>query len=282
MMNILKNFLGKIFEIYLVKFPLIIYNLTIMPTYFIDTHAHIIWERLKGREKEVVQSAVDAGVKKIITVGCDIETSKESLLCAEKFEHVYFSTGVHPCDVKKSVDWNIFEKILQHEKCKAIGESGMDFHYTQETESLQKEYFIKQIHLSNTYNKPLIIHTRSAKEATLEILKKYKVNKFVVHCFSEDADFAKEIIKLGGMISFGGIITYPKADIIRNALSIIPIENIMLETDCPYLAPQSVRGKVNEPKYIPEIALKVSEIKNISLDEVARITTKNAEQFFGI
>lgn len=253
-----------------------------MTHYFIDTHAHIIWERLKGREKEVVQSASDAGVKKIITVGCDINTSQESLLCAEEFEHVYFSTGIHPCDVNKPVDWNVFEKVLQHEKCKAIGESGMDFHYTRDTEDVQREYFIKQIELSNRYNKPLIIHTRMAKEVTLEILKKHKLNKFVVHCFSEDADFAKEIIQLGGMMSFGGIITYPKAESIRHALSVIPMEYIMLETDCPYLAPQSVRGKTNEPKYIPEIAIKVSEVKNISLNEVAKITTQNAENFFGI
>ena len=253
-----------------------------MSNYFIDTHAHLIWEKLAGREEEVVQSAHDAGVKKILTIGCCTETSKKSQRCAEKFENVFFSVGLHPCDADKETDWDEFEALLSHNKCKAVGECGFDFYYTRETESIQEEVFLKQIELSKKYKLPLIIHTRDAGGKTLEFLRKYKVKNFVVHCFTETPEFAQEIVKLGGMASFGGIITYPKADSVREALSLIPMENIMLETDCPYLAPQSVRGKTNEPKYIPEIAEKVAEIKNMSFEEVAKTTTKNAERFFNI
>ncbi|MBT4936368.1 TatD family hydrolase [Candidatus Peregrinibacteria bacterium] len=253
-----------------------------MSSYLIDTHAHINWEKLAGREEEVVKAALDAGVKKILTIGCCLETSKKSQECAEKFENVFFSVGIHPCDVKKETNWDEFEALLSHSKCKAVGECGFDFYYTRDSESVQEEAFVKQIELSKKYKLPLIIHTRDAGDKTLEFLKKYKVSNFVVHCFTETPEFAKEIIKLGGMSSFGGIITYPKADSVREALSLIPIENIMLETDCPFLAPQSVRGKTNEPKYVPEIAEKVAELRGMSFEEVAKVTTKNAESFFNI
>jgi len=248
----------------------------------IDTHAHLIWEKLKGREEEVVKAAKEVGVEKILTIGCDVKTSKESMLCAERFENVFFTVGIHPCDAEKEVDWGVFEKMLSHEKCKAVGECGFDFYYSKEHEKKQEEVFVKQIELSKKYNLPLVIHTRDAGGRTLEILKKYKVTNFVIHCFTETVEFAKEIVELGGMASFGGIITYPKAQSVRDAVSVIPIENIMLETDCPYLAPQSARGKTNEPKYLPEIADKISDIKDLSFEDVSVVTTKNAERFFSL
>lgn len=247
---------------------------------FIDTHAHIIWDKLTGREKEVVENAKNAGVGAILTVGCDIETIVKSRDCAEQFENVFFSAGIHPEEAGKPVDWEKFESFLSHPKCKAVGECGLDFYYTRETERIQRENFIKQIHLARKYNLPLIIHTRDAGKEMLEMIEQEKIQNFVIHCFTESAEFAQKIVKMGGMASFGGIITYPKADSVREALQVFPIDRIMLETDCPYLAPQSVRGQVNEPKYIPEIAQKIAEVKGLPLSEIGRVTTENARSFF--
>lgn len=249
---------------------------------FIDTHAHIIWDKLAGRETEVVTNALSAGVGKILTIGCDIETIEKSRLCAEKFENVFFTAGIHPSDAKPPIDWKKFEAFLSHPKCKAVGECGFDFFHQENTEAEQEEVFVKQLEFSEKHQKPLIIHTRDAGDKMLQYLKKYQPKKFVIHCFTETQAFADEIFALGGLVSIGGILTYPKADELRNIMKTFPLERIMLETDCPYLAPQSVRGQINEPKYIPEIARKLAEVKGISVEEIEKITTINAENFFGI
>lgn len=250
---------------------------------FIDTHAHLIWDKFKGREESVINSASDCGVTKIITIGCDLDTIEKSKQCAVKFCNVWFSAGIHPTDAENvNIDWLQFESYLQHSKCIGVGECGFDFFHEPYKEEVQRSVFLKQIELSRKYGLPLIIHSRDAGDNTLEMLKKCDVKDFVIHCFTESLKFAEEIIKLGGMFSFGGIITYPKSDELREVLRTIPLTNIMLETDCPYLAPQSVRGKTNEPKYIVEIAKKIAKIKCVDLDTVAKITTKNAENFFNI
>ena len=249
---------------------------------FIDTHAHLIWEKLAGREPEVIQAAKDAGVEKIITVGCDIETTQKSLECAEQFEEVFFTAGIHPSDAHKVVDWEKFESFISHPKCVSVGECGFDFYYADDTRDQQKKSFEKQLQLAEKYNKPVVIHTRDAGVKTLEVLKKYQPKKFVIHCFTETKEFADEVVKMGGLFSVGGILTYPNAKDLREAVSTIPLENLMLETDCPYLAPQSVRGKINEPKYIPEIAAKLAEIQDLSVEKVEQVTTQTAQDFFGL
>jgi len=247
---------------------------------FIDTHAHLNWEKLAGREAEVIENAKQSGVEIILTVGCDIETIEKSRDCAEQFENVFFSAGIHPEEAGKPVDWEAFESFLSHPKCKAVGECGLDFYYTRETESIQRENFKRQIELARKYDLPLIIHTRDAGAEMLKMIEEEKVQNFVIHCFTESPAFAMRIIEMGGRASFGGIITYPKADSVRDALKVFPLNRIMLETDCPYLAPQSVRGQVNEPKYVPEIAQKMAEVKGASLDQVEKVTTTNAQRFF--
>ena len=246
----------------------------------IDTHAHLIWDTLEDKQIEVVRNAKACGVQKILTVGCDILTSKKSLECAEKFEEVFFSAGVHPSEVGKQVNWKEFEKMLSHNKCKAVGECGFDLFYSKDNINLQKEIFVKQVEIATYWGLPIIIHSRDAGDLTLEIIKKHKLKSFVIHCFTETADFAKEIIDLGGLVSIGGIITYPNAKDLRKTIKSIPLERIMLETDAPYLAPQSVRGKINEPKYLPEIAEKLAEITSVTCEDVQRVTTENANTFF--
>ncbi len=250
---------------------------------FIDTHAHLIWKELAGKESETVENAKKAGVEKIITIGCDLETCEGSMRCAEKFDNVFFTAGIHPSDAKDSnIDWGKYESFLSHEKCKAVGECGFDFYYDKYDEKLQEKFFEKQIELSKKHNLPIIIHTRDAGKKTLEFIKHHKLNNFVVHCFTETMEFAKKVLDSNGMLSFTGIITYKKADSVREVVKYAPLERIMLETDCPYLAPQSVRGQVNEPKYIPEIADKIAEIKEMNFKDIEEITTKNAEKFFNI
>lgn len=249
---------------------------------FIDTHAHLSMGKLKGKEKETVQNALNANIWIIIDVGADMESSLTAFENSKTFENVYFSAGIHPSESWKNIDWDIIEKLIQNDKCVAIGECGFDFYYDWYNEQKQEEVFIKQIELSKKYDLPLIIHTRDAGDKTLSMLKKYEVTNFVIHCFTETQKFAEEVLKLWWILSFTGIITYNKTEEIQNVVKTTPLEKIMIETDCPYLAPKSVRGSVNEPKNIPEIALKVSEIKDILLNEVEESTTQNAKTFFNI
>ena len=249
---------------------------------FIDTHAHLTWGKIKNQTPQILENAQKNNVKKIITIGCNLKTSQESSQYAEQFDNVFFSAGVHPGEVSENINWNSLEKIFSHPKCKAVGECGFDFFYKDFNEELQEQCFIKQIKYSQKYQLPLIIHSREAQTKTLEIIQKYQEIKFVVHCFSGDLNFAKKILDLGGLLSFTGIITYPKTTEIQDTVKYLPLNKIMLETDCPYLAPQSVRGQVNEPQYIVEIAQKIADIKNINLTEVENQTTKNAELFFKI
>ena len=247
---------------------------------YIDTHAHIYWDTLLPRLDEVLDNARKANIWKMICIWCSEQTSTEAKNLAEKVSEIYFTVWVHPTDGEDDINWENLENMISHEKCVWIWECWFDFFHDKITEKKQEEIFLKQIYLAEKYNKSLIIHTRDAWEKALDFLKQFKGN-FVIHCFTEWMDFANRVLEMWWYISLGWIITYPKAEWIREAVKNFPLERIMLETDCPFLSPQSVRWKINEPANIPEIALKISEIKGVSLKEVEEVTTENAEGFFG-
>lgn len=251
---------------------------------FIDTHIHIDFPNFNKDRADVIKKAQEVGVEKMINVGVNLETSQKSIDLAEKYENIWATVGVHPSDVKEytpQIEQELFE-LAKHNKVVAIGEIGLDYFYGKETIDLQKEVCIAQIKMAKELNKPLVIHTRDAGDDLLKILKQENPNHVVIHCFTETEDFAKEVLDMGYMISFTGIMTYPKADDLRQVVAQTPLDRIMIETDCPFLAPQKQRGERNEPAFVVEVAKKIAEIKGVVLEEIAEVTTMNAERFFGI
>ncbi len=250
----------------------------------IDTHAHLT-DKIYQNPSEIIQNAKNEGVNKIITVGCNEETSFLGKEIAENNEKVFFTVGVHPSDCKflNSELIQKFLPIIKHEKCLAIGEIGLDYHYGKDNKEEQQNAFIEQLKLACELDLPVVIHSREATKDMLDILSIYapKLKKgFLMHCYSESLESAKEYLKLGGYFAFGGAITFKNAkkeDIIKN----IPIERVMCETDCPYMSPVPYRGQVNEPKRVAIVYQAMADIYEISLQKFIKQVAENAVKFFG-
>ncbi len=251
---------------------------------FVDVHAHLNDEKFEDIEK-VVERAKNANVEKIITAGFDIESSLKNIEIAKKYEDVFVTVGVHP-EMVDEVEENYLEKLKEmckFEKVVAIGEIGLDYHFKDDNKELQKKVFIEQIELANLLNLPIVVHSRDAMGDTLEILKEHTpVCPSLLHCYSGSIESANEFIKLGFSFSFGGVVTFNNAKNVVKVVENLPIEKIMLETDCPYMAPVPYRGKINEPCFVPLVAKKIAEIKNIEIEKIEEKTTKNAKKMFKI
>ncbi|SHG41870.1 TatD DNase family protein [Thermosyntropha lipolytica DSM 11003] len=250
----------------------------------IDTHAHLQDKALKADLKEVLKRAKEAGVKKIICIGYDYPTSVEAVELARKYEGIYAVVGVHPHDAKE-LDEETLDKLYQlarEEKVVAVGEIGLDYYRNLSPREKQKEAFIAQIKLAREAGKPVVIHDRDAHQEVLDIIKKEKagLNGGVMHCYSGYLPMAIELMKEGFYISFAGPVTFNNARKTVEVAANIPLERMLIETDCPYLAPEPVRGKRNEPAYVSYVAGKIAEIKRKSWEEVAYITSLNAEKVF--
>jgi len=253
----------------------------------IDTHAHLDFEQYHRRHAEVIARAQKAGVEKIINVGTSLQGCRDSLKLAEEFPPVYAALGIHPSDTRED-DRGIMAEILklaQNKKVVAIGEIGLDYYRNPIPSEIQKRSFVTQLGLAKRLNLPIIIHNRKADKDILEILKLQAEGLHgVIHCFSGNWSLAKKFLALDFFISFTGVITFESKDKglyeLKEVVKKIPLEKIMVETDCPFLAPEPYRGKVNEPAYVREIAKKIAEIKNIPFTRVAAITTQNAYQLF--
>jgi len=270
--------------------------------YFIDTHAHLdMLEKLTPAE--AVTRSEEEGVRYIINVGSSIDGSIKSLEYAREFPGVFASIGIHPHYVEGFGDEEV--KVLEalirgshgeinsdpntggarHEKVVAVGEAGFDFYRNLSPRPDQEKAFRAQIELAIKYDIPIIVHDRDAHEETLRVLRDYSNRKGfrgVVHCFLGDTTFAMQCLELGFYISYTGIITFPNAADTLEVVKEVPLERVFIETDTPFLAPQARRGKENFPGYVRYIAQKIAEVKNLSVEEVAKITSKNAEDFFGI
>jgi TatD DNase family protein len=252
-------------------------------TFFVETHTHL--DLIKRNTEEVVKEAKGEGVTKMVTVGTDLSSSKIALEYASRFGGVYAAIGFHPHESKFLDEQKLkeLEKIAKNLKVVAIGEIGLDYYWKHSSMPCQMEAFKKQINLARKLNLPLIIHDREAHQDTLKILaEEAKGLKVLLHCFSGDLDLAGVGIERGYYLGIGGVITFNNAKKLKAVVGDVPIENLVLETDSPYLTPDPFRGKPNEPKYIPLIAEKIAEIKGISLKEIAEITSRNAQNFFGI
>lgn len=250
----------------------------------IDTHAHYDDEAFDGDRDELLKEMLANSVDKIITIGCTMERSRMALNLAEKYQGIYCAVGIHPEDCYELPE-NYIEDLRRmasaSKKVVAIGEIGLDYHSEGYKKEQQIRVFKEQLTLAKELNLPVVIHSREATLETMEILREYKP-KGVMHCFSGSAETARGIIDLGMMISFTGVITFKNAKKAVEACSAIPLERIMLETDCPYMAPVPYRGKRNISSYVYNIAEKIAEIKNISVEEAIETCNNNAIRFFGL
>ena len=252
---------------------------------FVDSHCHLDDEKLKDDLDKVVAEFKAANVGIVVNIGCDAKTSELVKNQAEKYDGVYFAAGIHPMDAKDAdvADLDKIEKLAAHPKCVAIGEIGLDYYWDKTFAEKQKEFFIRQIDLAYRLNLPINIHVRDAMGDAVEILNANAdklVNGGVMHCYSGSTETAKELLKLGLYISFGGTLTFKNARKAQEVAAIVPTDRILTETDSPYLAPEPKRGTVNSPKNIPFIAKRLAEIRGTDVKEIETAVYNNTLKLF--
>lgn len=248
-----------------------------------DSHAHYTDKAFNDDRENMLGSLWESGICGVINCGADIESSVFSVELANKYDYIYAACGIHPEEADKIPEnyIEILKNLAKNEKCVAIGEIGLDYYWRQDNKEKQKELFENQILLSKELDLPIIVHDREAHGDTLEILKKHKP-KGVLHCFSGSPETAEEILKLGMYIGLGGALTFKNARKAVEVAEMLPSDRLLLETDCPYMAPVPFRGKRNYSGYIPYIAEKVAEIKGIDPQTVLDITSENAKKLFDL
>lgn len=258
---------------------------------FVDSHAHIDGEEFDNDRADVIQRARAAGVSAILNVGTGDPNSgafERAVALSRQHEDVYAALGVHPHDARlfdDAAEARIVALAGSSSRVIAWGEIGLDFHYDNSPRDIQKQVFRRQMKLAREAKLPVIIHTREAEDETIEILKSETDDgncSGVMHCFSGSHGLAREAIALGFYISFSGIITFKKAEDLRAIAREVPLDRLLIETDCPYLAPVPYRGKRNEPAYVVEVARCLAELRDLSLDEVAHITSTNFAKLFRV
>ncbi|MEI6631726.1 MAG: TatD family hydrolase [bacterium] len=250
----------------------------------IDTHCHLDFPEFDNDRKEVIGRAKDAGIGYIVNIGSSLEGSRRSLGLTREFSCVYATVGIHPHEADKINQQALDEiRVLAgSDKVVAIGEIGLDYYKGYSKPENQKPLFLSLLRLAKEFSLPLVIHTRSAQDETLGMLKEFMPLRAVVHCFSGDNAFFKDCLAAGFMISFTCNITYKKAENLRALVREIPLERLMLETDAPFLAPQGLRGRRNEPAFVKNLSEEIARIRQIDQEEIAIITTKNAKEFFSL
>jgi len=249
----------------------------------IDSHCHLDFKDFDHNRIDIIETAVSAGIHTLINIGADLESSKRTAKLTEEHDCIYGTVGIHPHDAKtynKNVENEIY-RLLKKKRIIGIGEIGLDFYRDLSPRDIQKDVFRKQLEIAVEKNLPVVIHTRDSFEESVEIIKDYASDLpgGVFHCFPSTVDDAYKVINLGFHVGIGGIVTFPKAKMSEVAEA-IPLEHILIETDCPYLAPVPFRGKQNQPAYVKYVAEKIAELKNINVAEVEKITDRNCQKLF--
>ena len=249
----------------------------------IDSHCHLDYEPLVNNINQVLLNAKKNNITNLLTIGTSLESSKKVLEIVEKYENIYGTIGIHPNSTTDHL--NDLDKLIDiRKKSKKIigfGETGLDYFYKRSEKKDQIFAFEKHIEFAISEKIPVIIHTRDADEDTILIIKKYyKKARFLIHCFTGNLEFAKNLLNLECLISFSGIITFKKSNELREVVKYVPLERMLIETDSPYLSPDPFRGKVNEPANVKIVAQNVANIKDITFEEVAKLTTENFKRFF--
>lgn len=252
---------------------------------FTDSHCHLQMLDLPPAHTadtdalaEAIQHARDAGVQRMMSISVGLDDHLVLAEMATRFDGVGYSVGVHPCESFEMMQRATVEYLVElarAERAWAIGETGLDYYHSMENVTEQKACFARHIIASNLTQKPLVIHTRSSKQDTLDILYAEKAEQGIMHCFTEDWDTAKRALDLGFYISFAGIISFKNANELREVLKKVPLDRLLIETDSPYLAPVPYRGKSNQPKYVPFVAKAIAETLNKPIEEIAKLTSDN-------
>lgn len=251
----------------------------------IDTHCHIYYPDFEADWEQMLARAEENGVRGMVVVGADLASSRQAVEIACRYPQIYCTVGIHPHDVQQADETAINEirqLALTTPKCVAIGEIGLDYYRDRAPRDLQQAVFGRFLQLAHELDKPVVIHDRDAHQETLALIKAAGVTKGVMHCFSGDTEFARQCLEQGLYISITGTVTYPSNDQLREVVRSVPLERLLLETDCPYLSPVPHRGKRNEPAYTRITAEKVAELRGLTPEDVGRITTMNAGRLFGI
>ena len=246
-----------------------------------DTHAHYLKRDFGDEVDEVVSGLPSKNVERVIAVGCDMASCEEEIALAKRYDFVYASVGIHPEDAHDlPADWEErLALMLKEDKVVALGETGLDYHESEVPKEIQKDVFRRQLEIAKKADMPVIIHSRDATADTLEILKEYKPSG-VVHCFSGSPETALEVVKLGMYIGFTGVLTFKNAKKAVAACEVVPIDRLLLETDCPFMAPTPHRGERCDSSMIAFTAAKMAEIKGVSTEEMIEIARQNGERLF--
>ena len=249
-----------------------------------DTHAHLNDPAFDPDREELMNGLAAKGVGLVMNAGCSLESSRDIVNMTAKYPWLYGSVGSHP-DAADEVNEEVIEeyrKLCQNEKIKAIGEIGLDYYYEDIPREIQKQAFRMQMELAKEVDLPVIIHEREAHDDGMRIVKEFPKVKGVFHCYSGSAEMARQLVNMGWYIGFTGVLTFKNARKAVETAASIPLERIVLETDCPFMAPEPFRGKRNDPGYLPKMAEKLAEIRNISVEEAITVTTENAKRLYRI
>lgn len=251
----------------------------------IDSHAHLELSEFDGDREDVIERAKESGVGSIVTVGINLKDSRNAVAVAERYDNIYATVGVHPHDAK-SIDETTYDslrKLSESDRVVAYGEIGLDFFRNLSPRDLQIKRFSEQLELAGELDLPVIIHDREAHREIVEMLRGWKnYSGGVIHCFSGDYDMAKKCLDMGFYISIPGTITYRKSETLRDVVRRVPMDRLLVETDCPFLSPEPKRGKRNEPANIVYTAHKIAQVKGLPFEEVAMITSDNTRNMFGM
>jgi len=250
--------------------------------WFFDSHAHYDNRRFQEDQAALLGSMAECGIGRIMNVGCDLTSSLQSIRLAEQYEFIYASVGSHPDDADK-VDAGLVEmyrNLASHPKVLAIGEIGLDYYYEDVPRTKQQEAFRLQMELARELDMPVIIHQRDAYEDTLKIVDQFPSVKGVFHCFSGSLEYAKEVVKRGWCVGFTGVITFKNA---RKAVEVaqwVPLDRLLIETDCPYMAPEPFRGRRCDSTMVSKMAEKIAQLRGLPVEQIAKITRENAMRVF--
>lgn len=251
---------------------------------YFDSHSHMDDRRFDGDREEIIHDLQNHGVGLLMNVGCDLESSERSVALAERYPFVYAAVGSHPDDADR-VDGKLLDRyrsLASHEKVRAIGEIGLDYHYEDVPRAQQIIAFEQQLELAEALKLPVIVHEREAHGDAMDIVKRHPDVHGVFHCFSGSKELALWLVERGWYIGFTGVVTFKNARRAVEAVQALPLDRILIETDCPYMAPEPYRGRRNDSRYVPLVAAKIAELKGISPEEAGNITTENAKRLFAI